>query len=65
METDETINSESADLLTVNREAIYKAFKNAVKDALLKHKWANNPIAIWRDGKVVLIQPEDILITGE
>ena len=39
-------------------EALEKAFENA----LLTHKRAGVPVAVWRDGKVVLLQPEDILL---
>jgi hypothetical protein len=36
--------------------------RNAVQQALLQHKKAGNPVAAWRDGKVVLIKPEDIVV---
>ncbi|MEQ8537225.1 MAG: hypothetical protein RIB93_07155 [Coleofasciculus sp. D1-CHI-01] len=42
-------------------EKINQALAKAVQDALLKHKQAGNPVAIWRDGKVVWISPEEIL----
>ncbi len=32
----------------------------AVREAILRHKQAGNPICTWRDGQVVWIQPEDI-----
>jgi hypothetical protein len=38
------------------------ALRNAVQHALLQHKKAGNPVAEWRDGKVVLIKPEDIVV---
>ena len=38
------------------------ALRNAVQQALLQHKKAGNPVAEWRDGKVVLIRPEDIVV---
>ena len=38
------------------------ALKKAVQQALLQHKKAGNPVAAWRDGKVVLIEPEDIVV---
>jgi hypothetical protein len=41
---------------------IDKALKKAVQQALLQHKKAGNPVAAWRDGKVVLIDPEDIVV---
>jgi len=60
MAKNEKLEIESANLLTVNSAAIDKAFKSAVKDALLKHKQANNPVAIWRGGKVVLLRADEI-----
>ncbi|MEQ8974450.1 MAG: hypothetical protein RIE73_29180 [Coleofasciculus sp. C1-SOL-03] len=48
-------------LLLADRERINQALAKAVQDALLKHKQAGNPVAIWRDGKVVWIPPEEIL----
>jgi isoaspartyl peptidase/L-asparaginase-like protein (Ntn-hydrolase superfamily) len=41
---------------------IDQALKQAVQQALLQHKKAGNPVAAWRDGKVVLIRPEDIVV---
>ena len=32
----------------------------AVREALLQHKRAGNPIAVWRNDRVEWIQPEDI-----
>ena len=32
----------------------------AIREALLQHKRAGNPVAVWRDERVVWIQPEDI-----
>lgn len=39
---------------------IEKILQLAVREALLRHKQAGNPIAVWRDGRVEWIQPEDI-----
>lgn len=36
--------------------------KEAVWDALRDHKQAGNPVAVWEDGKVKIIQPEDIIL---
>ncbi len=54
------IDLNAPNLLTVNAEAVEKAFRDAVKAALLKHKQSNNPAAIWRGGKVVLLSPDEI-----
>jgi hypothetical protein len=39
---------------------IEDALGRAVRAALLEHKRAGNPIAVWEDGQVVWIAPEDI-----
>ena len=39
---------------------VEETLRRAVRGALLRHKQAGNPIAVWRDGKVVWIAPEDI-----
>lgn len=39
---------------------IDEAIKESVHKALMEHKRAGNPIATWKDGKVVLVQPEAI-----
>lgn len=41
-------------------KAIDEALARAVRAALIDHKHAGNPVAVWRDGRVVWIQPEDI-----
>jgi hypothetical protein len=39
---------------------ILEAMGQGVREALLRHKRAGNPIAVWRDGAVVWIPPEEI-----
>jgi hypothetical protein len=34
--------------------------RSAVRDALARHKKAGNPVAVWRDGKVIWLRPEEI-----
>jgi hypothetical protein len=36
------------------------AMERAIREALLQHKRAGNPVAVWRDGQVVWIPPEDL-----
>ncbi len=43
---------------------IERILQRAVREALLRHKQAGNPIAVWRDGRVEWIQPEDIPVDG-
>lgn len=39
---------------------ILKAMTEAVREAVLRHKRLGNPVAVWRQGRVVWLQPEDI-----
>jgi hypothetical protein len=41
---------------------IEKVLQRAVNHALLMHKRLGNPIATWKDGKVVIVPPEEIVI---
>jgi hypothetical protein len=36
------------------------ALKEAVADAIAEHKRQGHPVAVWRDGKTILIPPEEI-----
>lgn len=40
-----------------NDSEIDKTLQQAVKEALLQHKIAGNPVTSWEDGKIVWIQP--------
>lgn len=39
---------------------IDKALKKAAHEAVLQHKKAGNPVAVWRKGKIVWLNPEEI-----
>jgi hypothetical protein len=41
-------------------DRIVQAAGRAVEEAVQDHKRAGNPIAEWRDGRVVLVPPEEI-----
>jgi len=43
-------------------EEIEKVFRLAVRETLIMHKRIGNPIATWRNGKVVIVPPEEIEI---
>ena len=45
-----------------DNQLILDAINRAVRAALLRHKQAGNPIAIWRDGRIVHIAPDDIQV---
>ena len=39
---------------------ILRALREAVQEALQRHKRDGNPVAVWRNARVEWIQPEDI-----
>ena len=44
------------------RAAIDKAVADAGRDARLRHKQLGVPIVVWRDGQIVEIPPEEIVV---
>jgi hypothetical protein len=38
------------------------ALRQAAAEAIADHKRSNNSIAVWREGRVTLISPEDIVV---
>jgi hypothetical protein len=46
-------------------EEIEKVLQRAVAHALWVHKRLGQSIAVWRDGKVVIVPPEEIVIPPE
>ena len=65
MGTNEKITNGSPDLFVKYSDEINRAYERAVREALLKHKRAGNPIAVERDGKLVILQPDEIEIQEE
>lgn len=60
METDKRITENGQNIFAKYGEAITEACERAVREALRKHKLAGNPIAVARNGKVVILPPEEI-----
>lgn len=58
----ETNNQKIAEIFAEGN-SIDKALNNAVQKAVWQHKILGNSIAVWRDGKVVWIPPEEINLT--
>jgi hypothetical protein len=45
---------------------IEQALARAVREALQRHKQAGNPVAVWRDGRTVWVESDDIPVaTGD
>lgn len=42
--------------------AVDRAMQLAVRDALREHKRKGEHIAIWQDGKVVIVPPDEIVV---
>lgn len=60
MKTDRKFREDLKDIpLEIRAEM---ALKEAVAEAIAEHKRRGNPIALWRDGKVVVIPPEEIVV---
>lgn len=43
-----------------DHEILLAAAREAVREALLRHKARGNPVVVWRDGRVVMLPPEEI-----
>ena len=48
------------DLFVAHAKELEGILQKAVREALLIHKRLGNPIAVWQDGKVVILRPEEI-----
>lgn len=55
------IQEKSIDEIFAEGTLIDKALKQAVREAILQHKRAGNPIVVWRNGKMVWLKPEEII----
>jgi hypothetical protein len=51
--------------LVKQADEIERIFQQAVEHELSIHKRLGNPVAAWRDGKVVIIPPEEIVLSSE
>lgn len=45
-----------------NRARVQEAMREAVQNAVRTHKLLGHPIIIWKDGKVVEVPPEEIVL---
>ncbi|HET6890284.1 MAG TPA: hypothetical protein VFH31_04220 [Pyrinomonadaceae bacterium] len=55
----------TSNVFATHAKEIEKILQRAVNHALLIHKRLGNPIATWKDGKVVIIPPEEIVVTTD
>jgi hypothetical protein len=52
-------------LLVTHGQEIEEIFRRAVRHELLKRKKLGHTISSWKDGKVVIIPPEEIPVSDE
>lgn len=45
-------------------ELITRALRQAVREALLSHKRAGNPVAVWQNERVVWVPADEIPVDG-
>jgi hypothetical protein len=50
--------------LVEQADEIERILQKAVQHELSIHKRLGNPVAVWRDGKVVVIPPEEIVLSA-
>jgi hypothetical protein len=55
----------TSDYFAVHAKDIEKVLRRAVDHALSMHRKLGNPIASWKDGKVVIIPAEEIVLSSE
>lgn len=65
MEKIEFLKLSGPNLLIQHGNLVEEALREAVNEALLKHKQARNPIAVSVDGKVVILQPDEIIVEND
>jgi len=55
----------TTDYFAVHAKDIEKVLRRAVDHALSMHRRLGNPIATWKDGKVVIVPAEEIVLSSE
>lgn len=50
----------TAELFVVHSKEIEMVLRRGVRQAIMEHKQAGQAIAIWKNGKIELIEPEKI-----
>lgn len=53
------------DELFADGQEIDRALQRAFRQAVLRHRQAGLPLVAWRDGRIVRIPPEEILVPND
>lgn len=61
----DTTAARSIDEVLADRQLVQRTLRRGVRAAVLEHKRAGNPIATWRDGRVVWIPADEIVVHDE
>ena len=61
----ETKPTLTSDYFAEHAKDIERILRRAVNQALLMLKQLGNPIATWKDGQVVIVPPEEIVISSD
>jgi hypothetical protein len=62
MEENSSCSEEQKDFLGQSFAKIQEAYRRAVRDALLRHKRLGNSVAVGKNGKVVILGPDEIAV---
>jgi len=65
MGVNKKVDQREPDLFVRYADEINNAYRRAVREALLMHKRAGNPVAVERDRKLVILQPDEIEVSDE
>lgn len=63
MANDRKTERDASVTMTKYRNAVNEAIAVGIREALLRHKRAGNPVAVSRKGRVVILQPAEIVVT--
>ena len=63
MGSNKKLDRRPPDLFVRYSEEINQAYERAVREALRRHKQAGNPVVVEREGKMVILQPDEIEVT--
>jgi hypothetical protein len=58
------VSTHTTDVLEIspeNEAILEEVFRRAVRQALVEHERAGNPVAIWRDGRVAIVPASEVL----
>ena len=64
MSIDKELASDERDIAAIFRSPgrVKVAMDRGIRDALRRHKLLGESIAVWRDGQVVIVPPEEIVV---